>query len=128
MSEREKQLNERLVNAAWNKAINEGRVLPRERNLFSARHPDASIEEVESFLASTRVGTFARTTPVSTQAGSKATGGRADIALDELAREEMKRARREDDVTLDYEQAVKVVMAQNPDLAETWKYATDPEV
>lgn len=103
--------------------IRAGRILPRDREAFSRRYgEDGTLDDAKAWV---------RATPQEQQRGRAASSSRSvagdqpDAQVLELAKEEQRRARREDGVELSLTDAALVVMRRESELGKAWVFQTD---
>lgn len=126
-----KALHKRAVALLFDSAIREGRIQPRDRHAFERRFGDAgTLDEAEAWIKDT-VRPAARGTP-GTVATSSPRGERADATLTRMAQDILDEQRAKGravspDPSRALIDAAKVAMTRDPEVAQSWQWATDPD-
>ena len=119
-------LTKRHVALLFETAVRDGRILPRDREQFTRRYPEASAEDAEAFIRDTpRPPKTPARVSFATSPGTVVVNTRADFTLAAEARKVILERRAEGDplkgesfeVLLT---AAKLVFKNNPDLASEW--------
>jgi len=119
-------LTKKHITMLFESAVREGRVLPRDREMFNRRFPDATAEDAESYIAQTPKPPKSAPASFSTGHTTVTPGsGRADFRLAEEAQRLVIERRNAGDPIpgQSFEQllaAAKIVLTRDPDLGRAW--------
>lgn len=119
-------LTARIVKMELEAAVANGRILPADRDRFSRRNPDATLDEVATFVAATPKPADFHARPSSRAGTGDAAGLRADAALAKLVADEIEAAA-DKGRPITHAQAVKRVFRREPQLVQAWQQWTIAE-